>query len=71
MVCVLQTLHLSYLDFRCSNFLTNFQLNIDVKLSMDSFKLAFLHMPHFFVNGLSCMVFKHFGIFGTPSGFIS
>ncbi len=42
MVCVLQTLHPLDLDFHYSNSLTNFQPNIDVELSMDFLKLAFL-----------------------------
>ncbi len=48
MVCMLQTLHPLDLDFHCSDSLTNFQPNIDVELSMDYFKLTFLHMSYFF-----------------------
>jgi len=47
MVCVLQTLHPLDLDFHCLDFLTNFQPNIDVELSMDYFKLTFLHVLFF------------------------
>ncbi len=46
MVCLLQALHLLNLDSPCLNSLLDFQLNTNVELFMDYFKLDFLCMSH-------------------------
>ncbi len=55
---VLITLHLKsngYFPF----FLKNYELDQDLKLSFNSFKLTFQCMPHLLTSGLFGMVFEH------------
>jgi hypothetical protein len=40
-------------------FFKDYKLDQDFKLSSDSFKLAFQHMPHLSSNGPFGMVFEH------------
>jgi hypothetical protein len=40
-------------------FLEDYELNQDLELSFDSFKLVFQCMPHLSTSGLSKMVFEH------------
>ncbi len=42
-----------------SNSLLNFQLDSNLKFSMDSFKSAFMCMSHLLTNDLSSVVFEH------------
>jgi hypothetical protein len=43
----------------CPFFLDDYELNQNLKLSFDSFKLTFQCMPHLLANGPSKMVFEH------------
>jgi hypothetical protein len=47
------------IDSLYSNSLLDFQLNLELELFMDSFRLAFLCMFQLLVGGPSSMVFKH------------
>ncbi len=60
MICVLQAFHPWDLDSSYLYSLLAFQLDIDVELSMDFFRLAFLHMSHLSTKGPLRMAFKHF-----------
>jgi hypothetical protein len=46
-------------------FLEDCELNQDLKLSSNSFKLTFHYMPHLLANGPSRMVFEQFGTIFT------
>jgi len=59
-IYALQALHPSNLNFPYSNFLMDFHPNINVELSMDSFRLVFLCMSHLVICSPSSIVFKHF-----------
>jgi hypothetical protein len=59
MVYALQTLLPSNLDSMYSNSLMDFELDTNVKLSMDYFKSIFLHMSHLSTSGSLAMVFEH------------
>jgi hypothetical protein len=68
-VCELQALHTSNSDFPYSNFLMNSHPNIDVELSMDSFKLAFLCIFHLSICNPSNIIFQTFPNFFLLRGF--
>jgi hypothetical protein len=51
-------LHLE-LDGYFSFFIENYKLYQDLKISSNSFELAFQHMPHLLASGPSRMVFEH------------
>ncbi len=74
MIFVLQTLHYLNLDSPYSNSLVDFQLNINMELSLDFFNLVFLHMSYLLISGSSGMPFEHFWDFSNlddlASGFI-
>ncbi len=59
-IYALQALHLSNSNSPCLNTLMDFQLNIDVELSMHSFRSTFLGMSHLLTCSLLSMVFEHF-----------
>ncbi len=52
------TLHLKLDDYFLF-FLENYELNQDLKIFSDSFKLAFQCLPHLSANGPFRMVFEH------------
>jgi len=58
-ISVLIALHLN-LDGYIPFFLKDYKLNQDLKLSFDSFKLSFQHMPDLLASGHSRMGFEHF-----------
>jgi hypothetical protein len=74
MIFVLQTLHYLNLDSPYSDSLMDFQLNINMELSVDFFYLIFLHMSHLLISGSSGMAFEHFWDFSNlddlANGFI-
>ncbi len=49
----------------------DFQLNKDLKLSLDSFRSTFMHMSHLSVGGLFGMVFEHLWDVFDPKDFAS
>jgi hypothetical protein len=65
-IFILQALHPLDLNSPCSNSLINFQHDLNVQLSMNSFRSAFLCMSHLSTCGSLSMVFELFEIFLTP-----
>ncbi len=59
-IYALKALHISNLDSPFLDSLMDFQLNIDVELSMNSFRPTFLGMSHLLTCSLLSMVFEHF-----------
>jgi len=57
-ILVLSTLHLQSNGFHLL-FLKDYELDHDLKLSSDFFKLAFQHMSHLSASDLSRMNFEH------------
>ncbi len=49
----------SWINFFIFYFVEDYELNQDLELSFDSFKLTFQHMLNLFANGPSRMVFEH------------
>lgn len=60
MICMLQAFHPLDLDSLYLYSLLVFYQDTNVELSMDVFRLAFLHMSHLSTCDLLGMVFKHF-----------
>jgi hypothetical protein len=73
-VYALQALHPSNSNFPYLDFLMDFHPNIDVELSMDSFRSVFLLISHLSIFSPLSIVFKHFQDFfdrnDSTSGFI-
>lgn len=68
-VYALQALHPSNSNFPYLDFLMDFHPNIDVELSMDSFKLAFLCIFHLSICNPSNIIFQTFPNFFLLRGF--
>ncbi len=51
--------------------LENYELDQDLEVSFDSFKLTFQCMLNLFTSGLFGMVFEHFQNFFHPKDFVS
>jgi hypothetical protein len=62
MVYALQGLHPLDLDSPCLNSLMDFQLDIDVELSLNFFNSIALHMSHLLVSNPLGMVIEHLGV---------
>jgi hypothetical protein len=59
-ISVLLTLQPLNTDSPCSDLFLDFQLDSNLKLFIDFFKLAFLCMSHLLISGSFGMVFEHF-----------